>query len=245
MANTVIQFVAGGKTYNITTNGEGVAYLPGASLPAGNHTVVAVNPVTNFEAYGTAVIVARLQENKDVTIDFNSGKDYRVRVYGDDGKPVGAGEVVTMVIKTGTKSVTYKVKTNDQGYAIRSIGLAPGTYVVTAEYKGYSVVNTIVVKSTLSAKSATVKKSAKTTKYTATMKWSSGKAIAGKTVKFKFNGKTYSAKTNSKGVATIKITSSMVKNLKVGKTYSMKVTYETSGSYKGSESVTAKIKIAK
>ncbi|MBR1611347.1 MAG: hypothetical protein IJ672_07700, partial [Methanobrevibacter sp.] len=63
--------------------------------------------------------------------------------------------------------------------------------------------------------------------------------------KFKFNGKTYSAKTNSKGVATIKITSSMVKNLKVGKTYSMKVTYETSGSYKGSESVTAKIKIAK
>jgi hypothetical protein len=213
-------------------------------LASGNHTIISVNPVTEYQTYGTAVIVPRLQENKDVVMDFCDGSDYRVRVYGNNGKPVGAGIVVKMVITGSWGTVTYNVKTNDEGYAIRTIGLSPGTYTITAEYKGYKVVNTLTVKSTLYAKSVTVKKSAKTTTYSATLKWSNGKAISGKTLKFSFSGKTYYAKTNSKGVASIKITSSMVKNLKVGKSYNMKVSYETTGSYKSTESVTTKIKIA-
>lgn len=245
LANTPVQFIAGGKTYNVTTNGEGVAYLPGASLLAGNHTVIAVNPVTDFQVYGTAIIVPRIQENKDLVMDFCDGS-FRVRVYGDDGKPVGAGEVVTMAIYVGENCVIYNVTTNENGYAIRSIGLSPGSYTIKTSYKGYEVVNALTVKSTLSAKSITVKKSAKTTKFTATLKHSNGKAISGKTIKFRFNGKTYSAKTNSKGVATIKIKSSMVKKLKVGKSYAMKVTYEKMmGAYKAKESVNVKIKIAK
>ena len=134
LVGTTVQFVAGGKTYDVTTNDKGVAYLPGATLSSGNHTIVAINPVTDFEAYGTAIIVPRLQENKDVVMDFCDGKDYRVRVYGDDGKPVGAGEVVTMTISTSWGSVTYNVQTDANGYAIRSIGLAPGTYSVKANY---------------------------------------------------------------------------------------------------------------
>ena len=244
LANTSVQFIVGGKTYNVTTNAQGIAYLPGGILEAGNHTVISVNPVTDYETYGTAVIVPRLKENKNLAMDFWDGSAYSVRVYGDDGKSVGAGEVVTMVITGSWGTVTYKVTTDANGYANRTIGLSPGTYTVHAEYKGYKVVNTITVKSTLSAKSITVKKSAKTTTFSATLKWSNGKAIVGKTIKFRFSGKTYYAKTNSKGVASIKITKSMVKNLKVGKSYNIKVTYETTGSYKASEYVNAKIKIA-
>ena len=244
LVDTTVQFIAAGETFNVTTDANGVAYLSGGVLGVGNHTIISVNPVTDYETTGTAVIVARLQENKDVVMDFCDGGDYRVRVYGDDGKPVGAGEVVTMKIIGSWGTITYNVKTDADGYAIRTIGLSPGTYSISAEYKGCKVVNTLTVKSTLSAKSVTVKKSAKTTTYSATLKWSNGKAISGKIIKFRFNGKTYSAKTNSKGVASIKITSSMVKNLKVGKSYNMKVTYETTGSYKSSESVTTKIKIA-
>ena len=244
LAYTTVQFIAGGETYDVTTNEDGIAYLPGGILAAGNHTVISVNPVTNYETYDTAVIVARLQENKDVVMDFCDGQDYRVRVYGDDGKPVGAGKVVTMVITGSWGIVTYNVTTNADGYAIRTIGLSPGTYTISAEYAGYKVINTIDVKSTLYAKAMTVKKSAKTTTYSATLKWSNGKPITGKNLKFTFNGKTYYAKTNTKGVASIKITSGMVKNLKVGNSYNMKVTYETTGSYKSSEYVTNKIKIA-
>ena len=44
-----------------------------------------------------------------------------------------------------------------------------------------------------------------TKKISFTLKDSKGKAIAKKKITFKVNGKTYTAKTNSKGVATVKI----------------------------------------
>lgn len=56
---------------------------------------------------------------------------------------------------------------------------------------------------TLKIAKKTFKKKA-TKKLTATLK-SSGKAIKNKKITFKVNGKTYSAKTNAKGVATVKI----------------------------------------
>ena len=52
-----------------------------------------------------------------------------------------------------------------------------------------------------------------------------GKYLKGKKLKLKFNGKTYNAKTNKKGVATFKISKNVLKKLKKGKKYSYKVTY--------------------
>ena len=51
-----------------------------------------------------------------------------------------------------------------------------------------------------------------------------GKLQKGKTVTFKFNGKTYKAKT-ANGIAKVTIKKNVIKKLKKGKTYSVKVTY--------------------
>ena len=72
--------------------------------------------------------------------------------------------------------------------------------------------NKLVVKQVLKAKNVS-KKKAKSYKFSATLKTSKGKAIAGKKLTFKIKGKTYTAKTNKNGVATIKIKL----KLKVGK----------------------------
>ena len=64
------------------------------------------------------------------------------------------------------------------------------------------------------------KKKAKSYKFQASLKTSKGKAIVGKKLTFKIKGKTYSAKTNKKGVATINIKL----KLKVGK-YTITTTY--------------------
>ena len=49
--------------------------------------------------------------------------------------------------------------------------------------------------------------------------------IKGKAIKFKFNGKTYSAKTSKKGIAQKTFKKSFIKKLKKGKTYAVQVTY--------------------
>ena len=80
----------------------------------------------------------------------------------------------------------------------------------------------------------TFKKKA-TKKLTATLK-SEGKAIKGKQITFKVNGKTYKAKTNAKGVATVKI-----KLTKKG-TFTYTAKFAGDSTYKG-VSKTSKIKV--
>lgn len=82
----------------------------------------------------------------------------------------------------------------------------------------------MTVKKVISLKSATVKKSAKKLILTATLKKGST-PIKSKVVTFKFNGKNYKAKTNSKGVAKATIKSSVLKKLKVGKKVTYQATY--------------------
>ena len=80
------------------------------------------------------------------------------------------------------------------------------------------------LKNTLTLKTVKVKKSAKKLVLSATLKKGS-KAIKNKKVTFKFNGKTYKAKTNSKGIAKVTIKSSVLKKLKVGKQIQYQASY--------------------
>ena len=63
-----------------------------------------------------------------------------------------------------------------------------------------------------------------------------GKAVKGKKLKFKFNKKTYTAKTNRKGVAKITIKKKVLKKLKVGKKVKIQVSY-------GKKTVKQKVKV--
>ena len=83
-----------------------------------------------------------------------------------------------------------------------------------------------------------VKKSAKITKVKITLNKVNGKFLSKKTLKIKFNKKTYKVKTNKKGVATWKVKKSMLKKLKVGKKVKYTVTY-------GKAVVTKKLTIKK
>ena len=145
---------------------------------------------------------------------YGAGKTYSVRAYGDNGQIIGAGEVVTFNVA----GKNYNVRTNNQGYASFKITLKAGNYKITAKYKGFEVSNKITVKPTLITKDLKVKKGKKI-KYQAKLLNTNGNALKGKKITFKIKGKTYKAKTNKKGIATIKI-----KNLKRGK-YTVTVKY--------------------
>lgn len=185
-----------------------------------------------MDIYEVAGIVAcikayTLEDNSklsasNLAMDYNDGSCFKVTVTDWDGKLAGAGKVVTFKIN----GKTYTEKTNSKGVAQLKITDVPKKYTITASYLGSTIKKTVNVKQVLkSAKTVNVKKSAKKLVLKATLKTSKGKAIKSKTVTFKFNGKTYKAKTNSKGIAKVTIKQNVIKKLKKGKTYTVKVTY--------------------
>ena len=131
---------------------------------------------------------------------------YKVRVKDDTGK-----YAVSKAVSIKVNGKTYSVKTDKYGYAYLSLKLKAGTYTVTVSYKGVSSSSKITFKPTLIAKDMAAKKS-KTAKFTVKLVYKNGKILKYKKITFKINGKTYSAKTNKYGVATLSI-----KLLKVGK----------------------------
>lgn len=164
-----------------------------------------VNAPSSITAGQTVTIPINLPSDATgvVLVDVD-GKKY----YADVAK--GVASVAVAGLTAGNKVLTYKYLGDDK-YA---------AFTGTANLK---VVNppapkADVVKLTL--KKVKVKRSAKKLAITATLKIN-GKAVKGKKVTFKFNKKTYTAKTNAKGVAKITVKKSVLKKLKKGK----KVTY--------------------
>lgn len=103
----------------------------------------------------------------------------------------------------------------------------------------FNTTNKIVVKQTLKLVKKTIKiKKGQKLVLQAKLKWSNGKAIKGKKIVFKFKGKKYNAKTNSKGIAKVTIKSKVTKKVKKGKTYKYSATYKTN-------TVKGKVKIKK
>ena len=236
LADIEMEFKVDGTTYKVKTDNKGIAKLNASHLAVGEYTVEITNTLTHEVLNKSVTIVERLINNKDITMDFVDGTSYTVTAIGDDGNPVGKGEVVG--IKVNDRS--YIATTDANGVAKLKINLNPAKYTITAEYAKYKVSNKLVVKQTLKLvkKTVTVKKSAKSFKLKATLKWTSGKAIKGKQIVFKFQGKTYKAKTNSKGLAQVTLKQSVIKKLKAGKKYTYSATYKTN-------KVNGKVKVSK
>lgn len=190
-------------------------------LSIGKHKLTLINPETEEESVTIIEVVSRFSNNSNVNMYYADGSSFKVRVYGDDGNPVGANKIVTIKLN----KATYKVKTNSNGYAILKIPntVKPGTYTLTATYGRQTIKNTVKVKQVLKLAKVKVKKSAKKLVIKATLKGK--KAIKGKKLIFKFNGKKYIAKTNKKGIAKITIKKSVLKKLKKGKKVKYQVTY--------------------
>ena len=183
--------------------------------------------------------------NGAVFVDVKENIDPALNIDVSDIKQGDAANVVIttnstftgeVIVQVANKNYTVNV-VNGKG-SISISGLAANTYTATAFLKSngifkdstktttFKVTSKEVKKSDvikLTLKKVKVKKSAKKLVLQATLKIN-GKAAKGKKIIFKFNGKTYTAKTNKKGVAKVTIKKKVLKKLKVGK----KVKYQAS-----------------
>ena len=162
---------------------------------------------------------SKITANKDISVDYNGGKYFSVKVVTADGRIV-VGSSVKFVFNGKTTTVN----TDSNGIAKIKITQTPGKYTIKTVFNGKTYTNKVTVKQVLTASKVTVKKTAKKFTLKAKLKIN-GKLVKGKTVTFKFNGKTYNVKTNKKGIAQKTLKKNVIKKLKKGKTYTVKVTY--------------------
>ena len=244
----VIVFGLNGR--NIRTNLTGSqATINVPNLVSGSYDVVLFYEGSEYNSTKFSYIldvyqrpVAISAAKKSFVINY-AGK-YAVTVKGKNGKVI-AGEKITFYINNKKiKTVT----TNRKGVAtvtitaskLKSLKTGSKTLKVTisSNYNPNSKSVKITInkeKTKIAAKNKAFKKSLKTKKYTIQLKNSKNKVIKKANVFLKVKGKTYKAKTNSKGKATFKIT----KLNKKGK-FTAKITFKTTKYYKG---VSKKVKL--
>lgn len=196
---TMIQFNINGVLYNRSVKDNGLAKL-NLNLEAGEYILTALNTVTGEKSSNNITILSKITENKNLVKYYRNDSQYTVKIIGNDGKAVGAGEKVTFNIN----GVFYTRTTNASGIAKLNINLAQGDYIITAEYGGCKVSNNITVLSVLSA-SDLVKKYRTSDQFIATLVDGQGKAFVGVKVSFNINGVFYERVTDSNGQAKLNI----------------------------------------
>lgn len=233
--NAIIKYsVNGSEMGSLTTDDNGRAnlklnstglidlvlvYEGNLSNKPSNYSIKVINTekiVNNTENVTKNRIATKIQYQDMVTdsviiaVDGRVGKYFEVNLTDIDGNPLANKD-----IKIGFNGKVYNKTTNATGGARLQINLAAKfTYTFAIgfigddDYMGSFEVAKITVnpqKPKLASSNKSYKASAKTKSLTATFKTALGNPVSGKTIKFTLNGKTYSAKTNSKGVATVNV----------------------------------------
>ena len=157
----------------------------------------------------------------DLSMQYLDGSKFTVTVYGTDGN---VAVNTPVVIKISGKKVAG-LNTDGNGKVSYKVTSIPKTYKISVTALGITVTKKLTVKQILTVKTVKVKKSAKSLVLTATLKKVKGKYLKNKKITFKFNGKTYNAKTNKKGVAKVTIKKAVLNKLKVGKKVTYQATY--------------------
>ena len=205
LKNTNVVIVFGGKTYKLKTDSSGIVKIDNYLKP-GTYNVKVKNPKTLEEKTHKIKVLARIDQNKNITMYYGAGSYYKVRVLNDYGNIAK-----NVQVKFTLNGKNYYKKTNSKGIASLKITLKPKTYTVSATYKGFTVKNKVKVKPTIVTKNLS-KKKAKIVKFTAKLLNSKGAILKYKYVTFKFKSKKYKRKTNKYGIATLSL-----KNLRKGK----------------------------
>lgn len=204
-----------------------------SNLNVGKHTV----SIKYYGKYSNSFVISvnaikTSISSSNVNAVYDTTKSISATLKDNLGNPI-VGKTLSLVIN----KKTYTAKTNANGKATFKVSakLLPKAYTATIKFAGDKTyaqftksIKVTVKKATpkMTAKAKTFRVKVKTKKYTITLKNNNGKVMKNTKVTLKVNKKTFTAKTNSKGIATFKIT-----NLKKKGSFTAVVTYAATKYY--------------
>ena len=199
LKNTPVEFNINGVFYTRTTNENGIAKM-NINLNPKEYIITATNPNSGEMHSNVITVLSNIAENHDLTKYYKNSSQYVIRLLDDRGKPVGAGVSVEFNIN----GVFYTRTSNATGHVKMNINLNPGTYIITANYKGLMTSNTIIVKPILQAKDLNMRYK-DGSKFEAKLVDGQGRPFAGQKITFNINGVFYDRTTGDDGIARLNI----------------------------------------
>ena len=128
-----------GVFYNRTTNENGTARL-NINLPPGEYILTALDPLTSLQMSYNITVLPTLYAS-DLEMSYKDGSTFNATVLDGQGNPLKDATV-----KFNINGIFYNRKTNSNGIAMLNITLMSGKYIITSEYDGLKVSNTIIIK---------------------------------------------------------------------------------------------------
>lgn len=199
LVNQTVKLNVNGVFYNKTTDENGTVRLNIWLLP-GSYIITVYNPSNGEENSNKIEVLSKLVA-KDMTVEYQAGKNYTVKVLDGQGKALA-----NQTVKININGVIYTKITDENGTAYLGIRLNPGNYICTSYWNDSFVSTKIVVNkltASISVLTPTVKKG-DYYKVKITDKKSS-KPIVNQLVLFIYNGVAYGSYSDNAGIAKIKI----------------------------------------
>ena len=219
----VTAIVDDNQEVNATLDDNAMATVTFDNLVTGDHKLLvstnATGNITN-QTFDFSVVIPKVnlafEANDMSVVAVNTAVDGKVGKYFTATLKDEFGNILNnKTVQISINGEKYDVTTNENGAAEIQLNIAKANvYTCAIAYLGddayngvFDIAKVTVTKQTakLTTKSASYKAKAKTKKLTATFKSAKGKAIKNKKITFSVKGKTYTAKTNAKGVATVKV----------------------------------------
>ena len=128
-----------GVFYNRTTNENGTARL-NINLNPGEYILTAIDPLTGLQMSYTITVLPTLNAT-DLEMKYKDGSTFNVTVLDGQGNPLKEAAVTFNI-----NGVFYTRYSDSNGIAKLNINLMAGEYIITSEYDGMRIANTITIK---------------------------------------------------------------------------------------------------
>ena len=147
LINSTVKPVAGvnitmninGVFYKRMTDSNGIARLNINLLP-GEYILTALDPITGLQRSYNITVLPTINLT-DLEMKYKDGSTFNAMALDGQGNPVKGA-----TIKFNVNGIFYNRTTDSNGIAKLNINLMPGKYIITSEYDGLIVANTITIR---------------------------------------------------------------------------------------------------